>query len=59
VFNILATKTNFNLHHQRPGRGTDQKLSFIFGLRALVVSEQPCHRLTFTFNTRNNRALKA
>jgi hypothetical protein len=59
VFNILATKTKFNLYCQRPGRGTYQILSFVSGLRALVVPEQALHQLTFTFNTSNNRALKA
>jgi hypothetical protein len=44
---------------KRPGRGADQQLRFISGLRALVVLEQACHWVTFTFNTSNNRALKA
>jgi len=41
---------------KRPGRGADKQLRFIL---ALLVPEQACHWVTFTFNTSNNRAIKA
>jgi len=44
---------------RQPGRGAEHQLRFISLLRALVVPEQARHWVTFTFNTSNNRALKA